>query len=41
MSRTDDRAFILIDPDTNNTVAGGMITAKRAALGASMPRKAG
>jgi sulfate adenylyltransferase subunit 1 len=22
-------AFILIDPDTNNTVAGGMITAKR------------
>jgi sulfate adenylyltransferase subunit 1 len=26
-------AFILIDPDTNNTVAGGMITAKRAALG--------
>ncbi len=26
-------AFILIDPDTNNTVAGGMITAKRADLG--------
>ncbi|MEY9788930.1 sulfate adenylyltransferase subunit 1 (EFTu-like GTPase family) [Sinorhizobium fredii] len=26
-------AFILIDPDTNNTVAGGMITAKRATLG--------
>lgn len=26
-------AFILIDPDTNNTVAGGMITAKRSALG--------
>jgi sulfate adenylyltransferase subunit 1 len=25
-------AFILIDPDTNNTVAGGMITAKRSAL---------
>ncbi len=25
-------ALILIDPDTNNTVAGGMITAKRAAL---------
>ena len=25
-------AFILIDPDTNNTVAGGMITAKRASL---------
>lgn len=25
-------AFILIDPDTNNTVAGGMITAKRAEL---------
>ncbi|RCW21541.1 sulfate adenylyltransferase subunit 1 [Ciceribacter lividus] len=25
-------AFILIDPDTNNTVAGGMITAKRADL---------
>ena len=26
-------AFILIDPDTLNTVAGGMITAKRAELG--------
>ena len=26
-------AFILIDPDTNNTVAGGMITAKRADIG--------
>jgi len=26
-------AFILIDPDTNNTIAGGMITAKRAELG--------
>ncbi|MBW8445579.1 MAG: sulfate adenylyltransferase subunit CysN [Arenimonas sp.] len=26
-------AFILIDPDTNNTVAGGMVTAKRADLG--------
>jgi sulfate adenylyltransferase subunit 1 len=26
-------AFILIDPDTNNTGAGGMITAKRADLG--------
>jgi sulfate adenylyltransferase subunit 1 len=26
-------AFILIDPDTNNTVAGGMITAKRSSLG--------
>lgn len=26
-------AFILIDPDTNNTVAGGMITAKRSELG--------
>ncbi|MDQ0455171.1 sulfate adenylyltransferase subunit CysN [Rhizobium paknamense] len=26
-------AFILIDPDTNNTVAGGMITAKRSDLG--------
>ena len=26
-------AFILIDPDTNNTVAGGMITAKRTELG--------
>jgi sulfate adenylyltransferase subunit 1 len=26
-------AFILIDPDTNNTVAGGMITAKRGDLG--------
>jgi sulfate adenylyltransferase subunit 1 len=26
-------AFILIDPDTNNTVAGGMITAKRGELG--------
>ncbi len=25
-------AFILIDPDTNNTVAGGMVTAKRADL---------
>jgi sulfate adenylyltransferase subunit 1 len=25
-------AFILIDPDTNNTVAGGMITAKRSAV---------
>jgi sulfate adenylyltransferase subunit 1 len=25
-------AFILIDPDTNNTVAGGMITAKRGAV---------
>jgi sulfate adenylyltransferase subunit 1 len=25
-------AFILIDPDTNNTVAGGMITAKRSDL---------
>ena len=25
-------AFILIDPDTNNTVAGGMITAKRSSL---------
>ncbi|MCM2291816.1 sulfate adenylyltransferase subunit CysN [Allorhizobium sp. BGMRC 0089] len=25
-------AFILIDPDTNNTVAGGMITAKRAEI---------
>ena len=25
-------AFILIDPDTNNTVAGGMITAKRNAV---------
>jgi sulfate adenylyltransferase subunit 1 len=25
-------AFILIDPDTNNTVAGGMITAKRSTL---------
>ncbi|WP_113338959.1 sulfate adenylyltransferase subunit CysN [Rhizobium cremeum] len=27
-------AFILIDPDTNNTVAGGMVTAKRSDLGA-------
>ncbi|GEO84221.1 MULTISPECIES: sulfate adenylyltransferase subunit CysN [Alphaproteobacteria] len=26
-------AFILIDPDTNNTVAGGMITARRTDLG--------
>ncbi|MBP1850254.1 sulfate adenylyltransferase subunit CysN [Rhizobium halophytocola] len=26
-------AFILIDPDTNNTVAGGMITAKRTEIG--------
>ena len=26
-------AFILIDPDTNNTVAGGMITAKRTEFG--------
>ncbi|WP_377295823.1 sulfate adenylyltransferase subunit CysN [Rhizobium sp. SGZ-381] len=26
-------AFIIIDPDTNNTVAGGMVTAKRADLG--------
>ena len=26
-------AFILIDPDSNNTVAGGMITAKRTELG--------
>ena len=26
-------AFILIDPDTNNTIAGGMITAKRADIG--------
>ncbi|TCQ10554.1 sulfate adenylyltransferase subunit 1 [Rhizobium sp. PP-F2F-G36] len=26
-------AFILIDPDTNNTVAGGMITGKRSSLG--------
>ncbi|MBU0740247.1 MAG: sulfate adenylyltransferase subunit CysN [Alphaproteobacteria bacterium] len=26
-------AFILIDPDTNNTVAGGMISAKRTELG--------
>lgn len=26
-------AFILIDPDTNNTVAGGMVTAKRSDLG--------
>ncbi|OQP87341.1 sulfate adenylyltransferase subunit CysN [Rhizobium rhizosphaerae] len=26
-------AFILIDPDTNNTVAGGMITAKRSSMG--------
>ena len=26
-------AFILIDPDTNNTVAGGMIQAKRADIG--------
>ena len=26
-------AFILIDPDTNNTVAGGMITAKRKDVG--------
>lgn len=26
-------AFILIDPDTNNTIAGGMITAKRADVG--------
>ncbi|NBB48950.1 sulfate adenylyltransferase subunit CysN [Rhizobium sp. CRIBSB] len=26
-------AFILIDPDTNNTVAGGMITARRSELG--------
>ena len=25
-------AFILIDPDTNNTVAGGMITGKRSSL---------
>ncbi len=25
-------AFILIDPDTNNTVAGGMVTGKRAGL---------
>ncbi len=25
-------AFILIDPDTNNTVAGGMITARRSAV---------
>ncbi len=25
-------AFILIDPDTNNTVAGGMVTARRADL---------
>jgi sulfate adenylyltransferase subunit 1 len=27
-------AFILIDPDTNNTVAGGMITGKRSAVSA-------
>ncbi|MFD1745521.1 sulfate adenylyltransferase subunit CysN [Rhizobium helianthi] len=26
-------AFILIDPDTNNTVAGGMVSAKRSDLG--------
>ncbi|MDI7861370.1 sulfate adenylyltransferase subunit CysN [Rhizobiaceae bacterium n13] len=26
-------AFILIDPDTNNTIAGGMISAKRADIG--------
>jgi sulfate adenylyltransferase subunit 1 len=26
-------SFILIDPDTNNTVAGGMITGKRSELG--------
>jgi sulfate adenylyltransferase subunit 1 len=26
-------AFILIDPDTNNTVAGGMIAGKRGDLG--------
>ena len=26
-------AFILIDPDTNNTVAGGMITGRRSELG--------
>lgn len=26
-------AFILIDPDSNNTIAGGMITAKRAEMG--------
>jgi sulfate adenylyltransferase subunit 1 len=26
-------AFILIDPDSNNTVAGGMITGKRTELG--------
>lgn len=26
-------AFILIDPDTNNTVAGGMVTAKRSIVG--------
>ena len=26
-------AFILIDPDTNNTVAGGMITARRSDIG--------
>ncbi len=26
-------AFILIDPDTNNTVAGGMMTGKRSELG--------
>jgi sulfate adenylyltransferase subunit 1 len=26
-------AFIIIDPDTNNTVAGGMVTAKRTDLG--------
>ncbi len=25
-------AFILIDPDTNNTVAGGMITGRRSSL---------
>jgi sulfate adenylyltransferase subunit 1 len=26
-------AFILIDPETNNTVAGGMVTGKRSQLG--------
>jgi len=26
-------AFIIIDPDTNNTVAGGMVTGRRSDLG--------
>ncbi|MBD8556259.1 sulfate adenylyltransferase subunit CysN [Rhizobium sp. CFBP 8762] len=32
-------AFILIDPDTNNTVAGGMITGKRSAHGGLSDRE--